>query len=335
MKAAPLELIAKKLAECRRLVITSHLRPDGDSLCTSLALAFAAEQMGKQVAVINKDNIPVPFHSFPDSSKIKIGQIPPGIYDAVILLECADVSRSGQESLEAYFKINIDHHYSNDYYADINWVNPKASAVGEMAFELCQKLPIKIIPPIANHLYCAIVSDTGSFQFSNTTARSFETCSKLVLAGANPIQVSEALFHNNPPEKVKLLGQVLSTLEMNDKGDIAVISMFKKNLKALNLSEIDTEDITTLARSIKGVTVVLFFKEMARGVFRVSIRSKGKAHAAAIAEHFGGGGHAHAAGFTVTGSYGRMIKDIPATIEQLLRKKCSKRTRPRPGRWTA
>lgn len=321
MKATPLELIAEKIAESRRLVITSHLRPDGDSLCTSLALAFATEQMGKEVAVINKDKIPVPFNNFPECARIRIGQIPPNAYDAVILLECADVSRSGQNHLKDYFKINIDHHYSNDHYADINWVNAQASAVGEMAFALCEKLPIQMTPKIAGLLYCAIVSDTGSFQFSNTTVQSFETCYKLVDAGADPIQTSEALFHNNLPEKIKLLGQVLSTLQMNKNGDIAMISMFKKDLKALNLSEIDTEDITTLARSIKGVTIVLFFKEMDAEVFRVSIRSKADAHAAAIAEHFGGGGHTHAAGFTVYGPYEKLIKDVPATVEKLLHKK--------------
>jgi len=318
--AEPLDQIAQKIGESRRIVITSHLRPDGDSLCTSLALACSAELLGKEAAIINKDKTPYPFLMFPDSKKIQIGQIYPKTYDAVILLECADVSRSGQENLDGYFKINIDHHYSNDRYADIDWVEPHVCAVGEMAYALCQKLGITLTPQIANHLYCAIASDTGSFQFSNTTARAFEICHLLVQAGAKPIQISEALFHNYLPEKVKLLGQVLSTLEMNKAGDIAVISMFLKDLRALHLNEIDTEDITTLARSIKGVSVVLFFKEMDHETFRVSIRSKGEAHAAAIAEHYGGGGHAHAAGFTVYGPFRRLIKEIPKTIETLLRK---------------
>jgi len=318
--AEPLDQIAQKIRDSRRIAVTSHLRPDGDSLCTSLALAFAAQLLDKEAAIINRDKTPYPFRMFPDCKKIQIGQIYPKAFDAVILLECADVSRSGQENLDGYFKINIDHHYSNDRYADIDWVEPKVSAVGEMAFALCRKLEVALTPQIANHLYCAIVSDTGSFQFSNTTAKAFEVCHQLVQAGANPIQISEALFHNNLPEKVKLLGQVLSTLEMNKAGDIAVITMFRKDLRALHLSEIDTEDITTLARTIKGISVVLFFKEMDKQTFRVSIRSKGQAHAAAIAEHFGGGGHAHAAGFTVYGPYSRLIKEIPKTIETLLRK---------------
>jgi phosphoesterase RecJ-like protein len=317
MSVPPLDQIVRKIVECRRLVLTSHLRPDGDSLSTSLAIAFALEEMGKEVAVVNKDKTPYPFYQFPDYARITVGQIPRG-YDSVILLECADVSRSGQESLDGYFKINIDHHYSNYFYADINWVDPAASAVGEMALDLCERLLPGITPRIANLLYCAIVSDTGSFQFSNTTARAFAACHRLILAGADPIKTSEALYHNACPEKIKLLGRVLSSLEMRAEGTIAVISMFKRDLQELNLLEVDSEDITTHARSIRGVDVVLFFKEMEPGVFRVSIRSKGDAHAAAIAEHFGGGGHAHAAGFTVVGPYERLIREVPETVAGLL-----------------
>jgi len=318
MKNNPAFLISQKIMESKRIVITSHLRPDGDSICTSLALAFMIELLGKEAAIINKEKTPFPFNNFPDVERIKIGQIYPQKVDIVIFLECADVSRSGQENLDDYFKINLDHHYSNDYYADIDWVDPKASAVGEMAYDLGEKLGIKFTPKIANHLYSAIVSDTGSFQFSNTSARAFEVCHKLINHGANPTEVSERLFNNNPPEKIKLLGEVLSTLQMNKSGNIAVITMFKKNLEELNLKEIDTEDITTLARSIKNVEMVLFFKQIEKNVFRVSLRSKGRANAAFIAEYFGGGGHIHAAGFTVTGNCETLLKDVPGVVEKLI-----------------
>ncbi|MFB0566875.1 MAG: bifunctional oligoribonuclease/PAP phosphatase NrnA [Candidatus Aminicenantaceae bacterium] len=318
MRIDTLSLISQKIRESKRIVITSHLRPDGDSICTSLALALMGEFLGKEMAIINKENTPFPFNRFPDVEKIKISQIYPQKFDLIILLECADVSRSGQENLGHYFKINIDHHHSNDYYADINWVDPKASAVGEMAFILGEKLNIKFTSKIANHLYSAIVSDTGSFQFSNTTARAFEVCHRLLEYGANSIKVSEMLFSNNSPEKIKLLGQILSTLQMNKNGNIAIITMFKEFLDALNIKEIDTEDITTLARSIKGVEIVLFFKQIENNIFRISLRSKGRANAAFIAEHFGGGGHVHAAGFTVSGEYEKLLKDVPEMVEKIM-----------------
>lgn len=318
MKNDPVESIAKKIIQSQRIVITSHLRPDGDSLCTSLALFYIGKQLGKDMAIINKDNTPFPFNLYPDIENIQIGQIAPQKFDVIILLECANVDRSGQLGIDGYFKINIDHHYSNDYYADINWVEPKASAVSEMAIKLAKALDAQITPKIASHLYCGIVSDTGSFQFSNTNADAFKSCYELVTLGASPIQVSERLFNNNPPEKIKLLGLVLSTLQMYESGEIAIITMFKEHLDDLNLKEIDTEDITTLTRSIKGVKTVLFFKEMAEDTFRVSIRSKGSANAAKIAEHFGGGGHRHASGFTVTGKHDELIQDIPKKVQKLL-----------------
>jgi phosphoesterase RecJ-like protein len=315
----PVDSISQKIHESQRIAITSHLRPDGDSICTALALYFMGKSLGKDVAIINKDNTPVPFNNFPDIENITIGQIPPSDYDIVILLECANVSRSGQIYLDDTFKINIDHHHSNDYYGDIDWVDPDAPAVACLAYTLGEKLSIEFTPKISNHLYCAIVSDTGSFQFSNTKAQSFEVSYKLIKHGANPVKISEMLFKNNSPEKIKLLGQVLSTLTMNGKGNIAIITMFKKNLEDLNLREIDTEDITTLARSIKDVEMVLFFKEMEKDTYRVSLRSKGNANSAMVAEHFGGGGHMHAAGFTASGNYEQLLRDIPQTVEKLIK----------------
>jgi phosphoesterase RecJ-like protein len=321
MKNDPIRRIAEKILASRSVVITSHLRPDGDSICTGLALAGMIELLGKRVRLINKDPAPFPFVHLPAIGRITIGQAPPDAFDLAILLECANVSRSGQENLGAYFKINIDHHFSNDVYAEINWIDPSASAVGEMAFTLAERMKLPITPEIAGHLYCAIVSDTGCYQFSNTSARSFEISHKLVKLGANPIKTTEFLFNTNTPEKIRLLGHVLSTLRMNRRGNIATITMFKRVLDDLNLKEIDTEDITALARSIKGVEMVLFFKEVSRHTFRVSLRSKEKANAAAVAEYFGGGGHVHAAGFTAIGPYKTLIEDIPRLVENLLRRK--------------
>ncbi len=276
------------------------------------------QELGVPLDVINKDKTPFPFTHFPEASRIQIGQIDPEGYDTVILLECADVSRSGQENLDSIFKINIDHHISNSPYARINWIDPEAPAVGEMVFSLIERTGINITPTIADHLYCAIVSDTGSFQFSNTTSRALGACARLSDLGASPIWVSDMLFNNNPAEKIMLLAKVLSTLRINEKGNIAVISLFKRDLESLSLKEIDLEDITTLARSIRGVEMVLFFKEMGKDTYRVSLRSKGKANAARIAEHFDGGGHIHASGFTVYGPYEVLIREVPQTVESLL-----------------
>ncbi len=313
-----LNLIAKKIKESRKIAVISHLRPDGDSICTSLALYFMGQQLNKQISVYIKDLIPIPFNNFPDIEVIQIGPFQKDTYDSIILLECANVSRSGHKNLDDYFKINIDHHHSNDYYADINWVDPDAAAVACMVYKLGKKLNIHFTKRIATQLYSAVVSDTGSFQFSNTQAEAFKICYELVNHGAVPIKVSDMLFNNNPPEKIKLLGKVLSTLQLSPEGNIAVITMLQDHLRSLNLQQIDTEDITTCARSIKGVKVVLFFKEMEENIFRVSIRSKENANSAEIAECFGGGGHLHAAGFTVEGPYAKLIEQIPKKVNTII-----------------
>jgi phosphoesterase RecJ-like protein len=318
MAADPRALIAARIKASAKIAVTSHLRPDGDSLCTARSLALLGSLLGKDVAIINHDPTPLPFSGFPDLAGIRIGQIRAADFDTVILLECADVSRSGQEGLDGAFKINIDHHHSNSPYADINWIDPQAPAVGEMVFDLTGPLGVRPTPEIAENLYCAIASDTGSFQFSNTTPRALAAATELARLGASPLRVAEKLYYNNPPEKIKLLGRVLTTLTMNAKGTIAVISMFKRDTEALHLKEVDTEDMTTLARSIKGVEMVMFFKEMGPETFRVSLRSKGRANAARVAEHFGGGGHIHASGFTVYGPYERLAREVPETVETLL-----------------
>jgi phosphoesterase RecJ-like protein len=318
MAADPRELIARRIRESRRIAITSHLRPDGDSLCTARALALMAGALGLEATVVNRDATPFPFSGFPDLAGIRVGQIRAADFDTVVLLECADVSRSGQAGLDGAFKINIDHHFSNTPYADINWIDPEAPAVGEMVFELSGVLGVRPTPEMAENLYCAIASDTGSFQFSNTTPRALAAATELARLGASPNRVAEKLYFNNPPGKVQLLGRVLSTLDMKAGGRIALISMFRRDMEALGLREVDTEDMTALARSIKGVEMVMFFKEMGPETFRVSLRSRGAANAAKVAEHFGGGGHVHASGFTVYGPYERLIREVPATVETLL-----------------
>jgi phosphoesterase RecJ-like protein len=318
MAADPRELIAARIKASERIAITSHLRPDGDSLCTALALAQMGRRLGKRASIINHDPTPLPFSTFPELAGVRVGQIRAEDFDTVVLLECADVSRSGQEGLEGVFKINIDHHFSNTPYADINWIDPEAPAVGEMVFELSRFLGVEPTPEIAENLYCAVASDTGSFQFSNTTSRALAAATDLARLGACPNRVAEKLYYNNRPEKIQLLGRVLSTLTMNGRGTIAVISMFQKDTEALGLKEVDTEDMTTLARSIQGVEMVMFFKQMGPETFRVSLRSKGSANAARVAERFGGGGHVHASGFTVYGPYEMLIQEVPATVEALL-----------------
>ncbi|MEW6456628.1 MAG: bifunctional oligoribonuclease/PAP phosphatase NrnA [Acidobacteriota bacterium] len=300
--------IKKKINFSKSIVISSHLRPDGDSIGSGLALKLMFNKLNKSADFINKDNTPFPFMNLPGADEIIIGQIPSSKYDLVILLECSEIDRSGQENISNSFIINVDHHTINGKYGNINWIDEKASALGEMIFYLAKSLRVEIDQKIATNLYGAIASDTGFFRFSNTTPESLEICSYLAKKGVNPHSVSNMLIDNNTYQRIKLQGLVLSTLNLEENGKLAHITMFKKFLDELHLKEVDTEEIISLVRSIRGVEIVLFFKEISHNNFRISIRSKGDINSGKLAENFGGGGHYHAAGFSLSGKYEDVVK---------------------------
>lgn len=310
--------ISKKILKSKKVLISSHLRPDGDSIGTGLALFHLLKKMGKYVDFINIDKTPFPFTRLPGAEEIVIGEIKNFDYDLALLLECSEEGRSGHNNIKRFFTINIDHHNTSDLYANINWIDPSASAVGEMVFDLIVFLKGEFDKKISTNLYAAIASDTGAFRFSNTTARALEVCACLAKKGADPYEISRLIFDTYSYQKVKLLGLVLSTLNVEiDKG-IAYISMRKKFLDDLGLTEVDTEDIISMVRSIDGINIVIFVKEVGEHKYRISLRSKGDINSGLIAEKQGGGGHFHAAGFSLEGDYETVLKNAIQIVKSSL-----------------
>jgi phosphoesterase RecJ-like protein len=271
-------LIAEKIRRSRRTAISSHVRPDADSIGSGLALYLMLRQMGKEVAFFNADPAPSPLDRLPGYGHIRIGQIHPRPFDLVLLIEGGSEERSGQRGLSGYFCVNIDHHASG----------------GD--------------------------ADTGSFKYSNTTPVSLAIAADLARRGGfAPFEVSNLLFNSNPREKILMLTRVLSTLEMSLEGRVAMIDFRRDFLERLTLKEIETEDIIAIARSIDGVRVVLFFKEIADDYYRVSIRSRGEFSARQVAQAFQGGGHQHAAGFFYRGGLAAAKREIMELISGQLR----------------
>lgn len=314
--------IREKILKSNKILISSHLRPDGDSIGTGLALLHLLKKMGKSVDFINIDKTPFPFTRLPGAEKIVIGEIENSDYDLALLLECSEEGRSGHKNIKRFFTINIDHHNTSELYADLNWIDPSASAVGEMVFDLIIDLKGEFDKIISTNLYAAIASDTGAFRFSNTTPRALEVCAYLAKRGADPYEVSRLLFDTYSYQKVKLLGLVLSTLNVEKENGIAYISMHKKFLDELGLTEVDTEDIISMVRSIDGINIVIFVKEVGENKYRISLRSKGDINSGKIAEKYGGGGHFHAAGFSLEGDYESVLRNaIDIVKSSLLEKK--------------
>lgn len=312
--------IARIIKKSQKIAISSHVRPDADSIGSGLALYLMLKQMGKEVHFMNIDRAPYPISMLPHYHVIRYDQIYPQPFDLLILIEGATESRIGQKNIDKYFSIQIDHHTTCSQDANVNWVVPEAAAVGELVFELGRELKIMFTADIGFNIYAAIISDTGSFKYSNTTHKSLGIASKLIeTCKFQPDAVSNLLFNSNKYDKIKMIPKILSTLKLELDNRVSTIEFRRKFLGNLNLKDIETEDIISIARSIDGVEVTLFFKEIKNNLFRVSIRSKGNFSSQNVAKIFSGGGHDHAAGFFYEGSIGSAKKQILGIIQENLR----------------
>lgn len=309
--------IAKLLKNARKVAISSHVRPDADSIGSGLALYLMLKQLEKDVYFYNIDKAPFPLTSLPGYGVIEYRQIYPDAFDVLVLIEGGTEERTRQKRIDEYFTINIDHHATSSYSANVNWVVPEAAAVGELIYELGLELGIEITRDIGFNLYSAIVSDTGSFKYSNTTYQSLFIASELLKkCQFKPVEVSNLLFNSNCYEKVLMIQKVLSTLELQLENRVAMILFKRDFLSNICLKDIETEDIISIVRSIIGVSVTLFFKEIENDHFRVSIRSKGFISSQKVAREFNGGGHDHAAGFFYKGEIKNAKTDILRVIKK-------------------
>lgn len=313
--------ISEAIHKAKRIAISSHIRPDADSIGSGLALYFMLRQLGKDVFYYNTDPAPYPLTQLPGYSVIQYRQLHPESFDMVILIEGGTEDRTGQAHIADYFTVNIDHHATSAYESNINWVAPDAAAVGELIYELGLELGITFTRDIGFNIYAAISSDSGSFKYSNTTYKSLHIASQLVKqCGFTPEEVSNLLFYSNHVEKVHMIQKVLATLELLLDSRVAVICFKQEFLDTLTLKDMETEDVVSLARSIRGVDVTLFFKEIDTDNFRVSIRSRGNISSQEVAKSFNGGGHDHAAGFFYAGTLENAKKDILAVIQRQFNK---------------
>ena len=290
--------------------ITTHLRPDGDGLGSSLALNWILRALNKESEVISCDLVPHSYRSLPGSSEIRTVPDLDKKYDAVFVIECSDVTRPGLPGLSEQVVVNIDHHTTTELFGNLNWIDSTAAAVGEMIYNLARALGVRITPEIASCIYAALLTDTGSFHFSNTSERTFKIASELVKHGAQPAILSQAIFYQYPYAKIKLIGSVLSTLQCDESGKIAWITMTSNAMKEAGATEEDTDGIITYPLTIGDVEAAAFFRELEDSKYRVSLRSKNRVNVAQVAEQFGGGGHKNAAGFTIVADYGELTRNV-------------------------
>jgi phosphoesterase RecJ-like protein len=306
------------LRTARRLLITSHASPDGDSIGSELGFAELARALGTATTIVNRDPHPASLDFLPGVDSITVaGELPAGWernFDLLAILECPGLDRPGFEALDRLPILNIDHHLANPRYGELNYLDEEAPAVGEMVLAMAEAAGVRVTPGMATNLYTALVTDTGDFRYSNATPRAFQAGARLVAAGARPQQIAEGLWEHNPARVVRLTASVLGTLELLAGGRLAVITCDRAMLDAAGAHQEDTENLINIPRAIAGVRVAVFLKAFKDGVVRASMRSRGDLDVQAVARTFGGGGHRNASGCSIEGS----LQQARATLLEAL-----------------
>ena len=324
MKAIPrvVARILEVLREARRVCVVGHLRPDGDCIGSQLALALALEAQGKQVTCWNEDAVPEKYRFLDPDGRIQKPR-PGEVFDCVVATDAASLERLGAGVLagiaERRCLINIDHHVSNTRYGDINWVVPRQPSTGELIHRLLRAARWPITPAIADCLFTAISTDTGSFQYPTTLPSTYHVAGELVASGANLARICHEVYQSFPLTRVRLLKRVYSRFRLTANDQIAYCWISRADIARSGADPADTEGIIDHLRAIEPVVVACLFEEYEPGVVRVSLRSKSdRVDVGAVAAQFGGGGHPAAAGARIPGTPLSVRRRVLAALKKAL-----------------
>ena len=311
-----LSQVVELIENNQRFGITTHIKPDGDGIGSSLGLYWLLRSLGKSAEVIVCGDIPQAYHRLPGAGQIRDIAAIDRPYDAVFVIECSDLERPGIAGLEREFTVNIDHHTTSAHFGTVNWIDATASAVGEMIYNLCKAIGGRVTKEIAECVYMALVTDTGSFHFSNTTERTLKVASELIKAGVKPAEISEAVYNNYPWSRIALMSKVLGTVRRDESGKVALLRQTLEMRNGTGAVDGDNNGFVNIPLASREVLAAVYMREVADGRYRVSLRSKGDINVARVAERFGGGGHRNAAGLQVEGNWDTREAEIVAAVRE-------------------
>jgi phosphoesterase RecJ-like protein len=321
----------KKTIACikrnKRFLITAHTNLEGDALGSELAFFKLIRKLGKQAVVVNEDGLPYGYGFMPQAGSIKkFNKKLWGLkFDCFVTLDCSDLNRCGDVARLAPLAkttLNIDHHPSNTNFGDINWVDPKASSCAELIYRIYKRLRIPFDRETALLLYAGILTDTGSFRYTNTTWSTHEIAAELIRYGIDVSGIYQSVFENIPFSDVKLLFEILPRIRRDASGRIAWFLIENKIFKHRRVYFDLSERLLGFARSIKDVEVAVIFKEnlKVKDEVRINLRSQGEVDVNRIASFFGGGGHRTASGATIKGKLETVSRKVLAKIKEAVNK---------------
>lgn len=309
------EQIAEVLKAHQSFVLLSHIRPDADAIGSQIALGATLMAMGKSVRLINEDGLPENLAFLPGSDRIELPPTEPVEVEVAIALDTAAKPRLGEHALHAASNaklwINIDHHLSNPKYGDYNLIDSSSPATGQILYELIIRCQLPMPDETRDSIYVAVSTDTGSFQYPSTNAKTYELGADMIRRGLNVGQINAKTYDEQPYRRLELMRALLLTLERSDDGLVANWTMRDQVRVDFELRPEDSEGLIDIIRGIRGVLVAVFFEELSDGKIRVSMRSKDhRFDVCQIAQQFGGGGHALAAGIRMPGP----VEDAKAKV---------------------
>ena len=317
-----IDRILEVIRENKTFCIVGHMRPDGDCIGSQLALALALQNEGKTVTVWNQDSMPQKYRFLNVDGlfeKPKHGEK----FDCVIATDCASYARLGTVGdcvNDRKILINIDHHISNPRYGDVNWVSPREPSCGELIYRLMKVAGWPITKPIADLLFTAISTDTGSFQYATTRPGSFHAGAELVTRGANLAKICNEVYQSYPVSRARLLKHIYSKFRLTDNDQIAWFWLKKKDLARTGAESDDTEGLIDHIRAIEPVVVACVFEELEPELTRISLRSKSASvDVNQVAAQFGGGGHPAAAGARIPGTPLSVQRKVIAAIKRAIK----------------
>jgi len=295
----------QEITECLQrgqgFVLATHSDPDADGLCSMIGLGRALEAGRKNVDMIAGEVIRGPLAALNETEKV-VTRPGRGPRDAVLALDCSSFSRmSPPLKMAGCPLVNIDHHRSNDFFGDLNYVDPDASSTAELVWRLIRATGLPVDGEIAGCLFAGVQSDTGSFSFHNTTSECLKFAAEMVHLGAKPWESWRRLHASYGVERLHLLRCALETLEFHESGKIALVAVTREMLERSGAAPHDCEQIVELPRNVLGVEIAAMIRQVGVHVFRFSLRANGQADVAEVAARFGGGGHKGAAGFELEG----------------------------------
>jgi len=301
-----------------KFLITSHVRLDGDAVGSELALHGMFREMGKDAVIYNQDEVPWNYRFLPGCDEIVHKMPPVEDYDAVFVLDCSELERIGDEAEKltaAKLLVNIDHHLSNEGFAELRIVDHRASSTGELLCRLIGETGVRTTKDMATNLYAAILTDTGGFRYATTGKETLLVAGALVGSGADPQWISENIYEDNPLERIRLLALVLGTLNLDLDGTVGSLVVNREALACSGALAGHTDGFVDYPRTIQGVVISVLYMEVAEGLYKVSLRSKGRWNVERVARNFGGGGHMNAAACRINGDLATVRKLVLDVIE--------------------